>query len=744
MCFGIIALSLVHDPCLRWPAFRNSMKSNNNALEVLDVTKDSAQELPEDVLRQLSKDLTFLLPSTGDIVERSALLRVRGFLGALLRTAGSSNLSLTHGAAALNALCGFLDQCQTSSVGHINALGFSAETWTEAFDVYLNSSEKNKAKPVRRLLLTLTNLLLKHPVEDTKLLLTKDATSIAVRAICKQHDLASIKPAIQTLECFVSRGLIRATDIFLSYNPNDSAAQIKGQDGITILSEQVKSSGFVQAQSSESVENFTLSVLEWVRYPDCAPAVGRFLPIFFASLAADWSRAAKSLNEGQPLWISPVKLALERHPDLLEVVENHLLPGLLRLSLADREAFSNTLPFNDITQARSGMHSVADIQLCLLTARISLDLGLDKGLGTFSESRFNNSNAKICNSIDENSARKGQAVLLDSESLGISLLSHASSSVRVSALSLLISSSISTKPFTGRCLDRLRSCMRYFHVEVNVKTRNEFIALMTKMLARIRGAIVSLLRSRQHQETPSIRQAPNEASTAAENDRLEQNSREESLEQHLEFRRWYMIFLVQELRPTANYQSHITALKILHTLLQGDIAMQASHLKSKMVYFTALNDFPPRGLLLRLIFDLISNPFDDVRQCATSILDIFFSLNSGLPSPDSYVEHIESQDLHRKRLCLLNNGEVHQVLLKAELRSQRTGRADHADGVGRLYDFLYGSSRALANPKAWYHSNITVVEHLVSSLEKETKMAKDDLMLAVSNAPLHGHLIALR
>ena len=634
----------------------------------------------------------------------------------------------------MGALCGFLEQCSSSSEHDIRRLSYNTETWTRAFNIYLTQSDNSKPKPLRRLLLTLTNLVSKHPVSIDRDLLLGISICTTTRAIRKQDDFASIKPAIQVLEHFLSTGLIGAAEI----------AQIKRPEELGLS--RTKSSRTdsqnphtQQEQINQSVQKFAFSVLEWIQYPDCAPAVGRFLPVFFKALEeSHGDDAVRASKDGfAPLWISPVKRALECHQELWDVFETHILPGLLRQGPADVEAFLKILPFEKIQCGSIGSSTVSDIRLCLLVAKTAEDSGLRIYLG------------------------QGESTLLDLESLAINLLEHSSSGVRIGALSLLVSSSASARPFSRRVLRRLQQCIPFFHVEVNAKPRNEFIALMKKLCIRLRGATLSLLRRGQESENLTREHAYTATPFVAEFDcegplglgnAVEEVLHKEShsLEEHLAFRNWYMVFLFQELRPTATYQSHITALKVLEFLTEQTIALHNTLLRSHVHYLSSLNEYLPRGLFLRPLTELLLNPFDDVRQSANKVFDLHLSTNS-IPIMRLGTEG-KTDLIDKKAECQTDNEDDHpnanrailRDLNKAESRAGITGRADHADGFGRLYNLLFTTSGAVAKPAEWHESRYLILDHLISILEKEIDSARNDLLFAVSNMPLHGHLIALR
>ena len=433
----------------------------------------------------------------------------------------------------------------------------------------------------------------------------------------------------------------------------------------------------------------------------------------------------------------------------LRLFEHHILPGLLLLSPGDTGAFLSTLRLDDINREGVGSSTIADLQLSVLVAKVTADLKPNKS--TSDILKTNNNIVEVPSPViasagdDRHITRRGDGVLIDSENLGINLLEHASSSVRMAALSLLVTSSALLKPMSRRVIHHLQMCLPHFHVEANAKSRNEFIALMKKLCMRLRGATMSLLRATHAPEAPGLEEDSKSTANSESNSVEHQSGIGEDLRAHTAFRRWYLLFLIHELRPTASYQSHITALRILHPLLEGEVAGRRTLSKSDIEYFKALDENVPRGLVLGPIFDLLLDPFDDVRHWAALVYEVYFQLSLIQPFLSTMGEvEDEAHKARQDRQYYIAQGMIHTALLMAESKAEITGRADHADGVGRLYSLLYGSSRVLEKPISWHHSNVLIVDRLISKLEEEVKIAKGDLLQALSNASLHGHLIALR
>ena len=586
---------------------------------------------------------------------------------------------------------------------------------------------------MRRLLLALTDSVKKHARDEARLALIGHAMSRATRAIYGQYDVASVKSAILALGNLINADITTAQEIvnhmtWISENPS---AIFEG--GMASVATNKSSASWFQG--NETVERFTLSILKWIQYPDCAPAAGRFLTIFYKSLSLDCNDRTAA-NKTFPIWINPVKRAINGHSELLEAYEHHVLPGLLNISPANTRAFLDTLPFKSIEGGNVGAVAIVDIQLCILVANLAATLKPEgEDTPDFGAA-----------SRDRQDRREEQASLsLDPEALAIDLLEHNSASVRLAALSLLLSSPVTSKPLSQRALDKVRVHIPYFHVEVNPKARNEFIVLMKKLCKRVKCAASSLLRAEQTSMGSSSANSDEveHASVTDANDMWKSSQR--LLRSHLAFRRRYLLFLLHELRPTASYQSHIIALKTLYPLVQEELASQAIHPKGIDVYLRALDETVPQHTYYASLFDLLLDPFDDVRQWAAKVLELFFlsdapispPLAAGAPEEESYKLECNKDGEAGSRM-------IYRALQIAEKRAEETGRADHADGVGRLYDMLYSTNRAILKPTAWHNSGVSTVNHLISVTEEEVRIANHDLLQAISNPSLHGHLVALR
>lgn len=222
---------------------------------------------------------------------------------------------------------------------------------------------------------------------------------------------------------------------------------------------------------------------------------------------------------------------------------------------------------------------------------------------------------------------------------------------------------------------------------------------------------------------------------------------------HSSFSRWYIRFLTSELQPSASYQRHISALKIFVTLLP--IGMNATGSRSLFDPVTIVNDpfssSHPQffgSQLLRLLLDLVMDSFDDVRLIASSVLVTVLCRMH--PWNINFIPHQTApfMDANSTALCKMPletyNTFINDALCRAQSIMNLTGRADHADGLGRLYYLLHHSSKNNIEASEWSQNGWLIIEHLLKGLENDISVAKSDIRLAVKTAPLHGKLLAIR
>jgi hypothetical protein len=324
----------------------------------------------------------------------------------------------------------------------------------------------------------------------------------------------------------------------------------------------------------------------------------------------------------------------------------------------------------------------------------------------------------------------------------------------------LVSSSSSIKPFSPIALNVLQASMGVLYSDTDAKFRNEVLSNTKHMIERLRGATAFLKR-----EVDTLSFSLGLDSELVEPDKVQDNFEATNLmRQHESFLEWYLDFLLGELIPTSSYQRHITALKALYLLLRSEILEPDARSPSPQVadndtmWPFSIKFFAPGSL--RLLLDLLMDPFEDVRSTATAILKLaspnVFTLSESVEAdqntPVQRVLDLKlegGQTTQEPRIYTNTNSNsppprnaesmemLERFLERAKDTSRRTGRADYADGVARCYELLYSMLSSTDAKFAFFGE-------LVNDLESEVRLAEQDIGRAVLKAPIHGTFAALK
>lgn len=132
----------------------------------------------------------------------------------LLSTTRSIAVTDRHLTAACNAMGVFLECACASTRLDVRDFGMSRETWLQCFDAILESFEEGKVKPMRQVLITLANILIRHPDHIV-------SGSIQKEVMVKMTDMVlfgeggQMKAALFAMELFIRR--VASFDDVLKY-----------------------------------------------------------------------------------------------------------------------------------------------------------------------------------------------------------------------------------------------------------------------------------------------------------------------------------------------------------------------------------------------------------------------------------------------------------------------------------------------------------------------------------------------
>ncbi|CAN8096998.1 unnamed protein product [Discula destructiva] len=454
-------------------------------------------------------------------------------------------------------------------------------------------------------------------------------------------------------------------------------------------------------------QSFVAEIFTWMELHYICPVAGKHLVLLFSLLhARTKSEASEFTDAGFGIGILRTSLenALLSNPDILESVKNYVFTLMFR---SDRK-LSAALLIELKESVPDDQKSKPDGDITALLHLAALEVGKKSAI------------------VDDPSltgaAPPREVVILDRQVLE-PFLGHNSPAVRSFAVSLLITSSSITKPYSTMSFELLRRHLRSFHADPDAKFRSEILHHSKNMVKRIMNAI-SLLRKDigrltiKHSSigddglpvnfhvSPGAKHIVNAGETWLQ----------ESLQSHEDFLEWYLRFLLRELVPTASYQRHITALRSLVNVLK--LGRDNLNSAEQRIYQD------PQWL--RVILDLVVDPFDDVRETAASLLMLFpadaiqIKTVYGMSQPP-----VGSLDILTK-FCA-----------KAADLASRTSRADQSDGTARSLAILCAWQKTL-------DGRLALLSGTLDELERNVTMAEQDLGHAVMTTPVHGAFAAIR
>ena len=298
------------------------------------------------------------------------------------------------------------------------------------------------------------------------------------------------------------------------------------------------------------------------------------------------------------------------------------------------------------------------------------------------------------------------------------LLYDASGVSRLAGLSLMVTSTTTTKPFSKKALKGLKDGLPTFFVEQDAKVRQDILALLSHMIDRIKATVFKLNQSiHRLQSSHSITLLEEAQNTQC------------VVNEHNLFMCWLPKLATDQLYPEAGYQRHIFALKLLYILLKADIDISVEPMSKSGLdterQRVSLNMFTP--MLDRSLKDLLMNPFEDIRNLAASLLESSFRKSSW---------HFDVVD-----------SGMNTLIEKAEVKMLQSGRADHADGLAHMYAIIFRHaplSCTVLTDQNWWRSKLDILSHLVNKLERSIQLARQNITVAITQFPMHGLLLSIR
>ncbi|KAK1987233.1 putative death-receptor fusion protein-domain-containing protein [Colletotrichum cereale] len=590
-------------------------------------------------------------------------------------------------------LCGFVEQSSKSDRPALRQWAFSEGPSLRLFNFFIKWNETEQHRSMKLVLDLLPSLIRRNPDPAAAEAVKTTVLDTLISIIGPQSTKPLLKSSLKAMDHFASKSVFTVDDIAASYRRTQPSCSWESDIGLW--------------------QDFFGQMLDWMTMHYVCPTAGKFIVTIFRALRQrspmnPHTAAAEQFSV--ETWLRWVQAAISKTPSLLEGIKTYVFLPLFRDERKDSV---------QILEQINGMWSASGSAVAELDTLAQLNLAvLEVG--------------KKVGMVEEPGAiyrEESSSVVLE-ESVLEGVLSHPSHELRSLALSLIIASPSTTRPYSPVALRLLQAHLPTYFSESDAKFRMEVLSKLKDMFKRNRGAIFIITKSLARLKAfDGAAAAANGAPKPAPKAPKQANHRtnilfwpedklRESLKQHEDFLAWYIGFLRSELIPTASFQRHFTSLRAVAFILklEADLAKTWETEDDEALFFNLFDDRWTRTLL-----DLIMDPFDDVRENGTSVLKSLFA--------------------DKRFKCLVGTQGVshtlEEFLSRAEDIARRTARADHADGVARTNELLF----------RFYDGRDAQIVHiskLVDLLESKLTFAEADLGNAVLEAPVHGYFASLR
>lgn len=644
----------------------------------------------------------------------------------LVQTLSTASISPPHSAEACNAASAFIDAAVKSQCDATKRLILSQEAWLSIFDICLNRYEDAKPKPIKKLLASIIAILAKSHQGAIRTALQTAIIDTIIPNIVLGEPQSRLKGSMVFLETFIRRDAILPNEFipltrqWLLKNTERWAINFINDPETLSLGDSAPAFDIASGNLSDelAVRIFVLGILIQINNRTTAVAAGNVLSILLQKMKAETSPEKLSA-----MWVVPVRRMVLENVETLEDLSNRLLQPLFAIDSHGFKVFLDTLPVKsllkgDMTDAPEAEYMVLfaalqigkKINLVHEDCTLLCELDLIENL-LISADVFNLGKAKL----DEN------VLIMKSEVIGKFLL-HREANIRIAALSLLITAFSTIKPFTVGATNAILRGLPSMHAESDAYTRGEILSLTRKFIVRLKGGVV-----KDEDAVSKLEKTANKPTSGETRNETETK----------EFLKAYLQLLGRDMRLGASYPRHITALKALKLLLDSglDPRVEVKLQKSEMENLWKIQVEVFDTQLLRLLIDLLLDPFEEVRQTSLSIL-------SSCPREillNGLQDKTDQQSAVGMRLT--------DAITRAENLASNTSRADHADTVARLYHILFCAALPANSGQPatdWWTTKASVVDTILTKVEERLLDSKCLFTSVMREAPLHGYTSGLR
>lgn len=692
------------------PHAGSSVQSDAGYQKMEAISRD-IQLLSEGTLKEISKGLLVNFVLSCEDIDK-----VNRVWQSLLKTFSTASTSNNHTTAACNALSAFLDTALTSKCEGTTKLACSHETWSLVYEIYMARYKDSSPKAMKQVLECLVGLYIKNPQETDRDAIRLKVAHATIPSIILGEPRSRLKASFVSLETLLRKSAISPDQLISMV---ESWLLENRERWISLLQEDCKAL-FIDvprflgsAPSPESkqtvAEILLLRLLAQAKTPELAASSGDLMAAFFKKVKNSGASQEDS-HSLSSAWVTPVRHLALQNLGNLELMSNYTLQPLFNIDPIGFRTFLDKLHLQNLL---AGDMSEAPLpELTLLFA----SLQMAKKIGLVHDDQYIPRAGTSSNEAQD-------ALVLKSEVIG-QFLFHREHSIKIAALSLLITAPATTKPVSSATIRAILKGLPSMHSEsADPYARGEILSLIRRLIPRLKGGILS-----EH-ETFTETKIPHGRKHQPKFARDDSETRQ-CLKEYLEL-------LKDDLRPTASYPRHIMALKtLIHLLESGLDARYAGHIAAKQAgnvtkWRVNVDVFEPS--LLRLLVDLLLDPYEEVRATSLTLLNLF---------PQEVLLSGYARPVDRKQV----KPQLVDALNRSEQLASNTSRADHADTVARLYHIFFAaaddnSSKVTEN---WWETKQGVVDTILKKLEEKVSLAGGLFNSSMRDAPLHGYVSALR
>ena len=604
------------------------------------------------------------------------------------------------------------------------------ETWLSVFEVFLDRFEDTKPKPMKQILASLVKVLAKQRQQEGSGPIVPRIVEETIPSIVLGEPRSRRKPSFVSLEVFIRKNAILPSELvalvesWLLKN-HERWVPVLQDDCVALSIDAPKfvSRGLGDSESKATAAKILImGLLSQAKNADFASSAGATIAVFFQKVkaASDKPGADEGTHGLASTWVTPVKHVMLQNLDGLEFMSNQILYPLFSIDSRGFHCFIDNLPYKTLLAGDISDASSEEFMLLFTALQGAKKIGL-----VHEDSKLSNLLIPCIQSLhplidyfskaaaSKQSKAKENPLIVKSEVIGQCLL-HREPSIRIAALSLLVTAATTTKPVTGAAMWSILRGLPAMHADPDPYSRGEILSLTRKLIVRLKGGIAS-------------------------NDGKDLSALTKNDSETWACLMAYIDFLKNDLQPTASYPRHTTALKALRLFLESGLDSRvygATPIKTdgneiKWKFDMEIFNFG----FLRLLVDLLLDPFEEVRATSLSLVNLFPRdiLLAGLQQGTE-----QSVDTGLRLTTAVD---------RAERLASNTSRADHADTVARLYHLLFcaAASGGPSTPGSeWWQTKAGVVDVILKKLEEKLSISGGLFNSSMRDAPLHGYVSGLR